>query len=178
MRINHWGCGRFLIYDVGCSYILLTNSNCRFNHKYRAESLMAASVFSDKSFKPDTSDLYTVLGSSETFLRGIEVYLKNAGQIFDWEWKFYGKKAGWTVACTTKYRRVFHLIPLDGAFIVVFTFGQKAVEIALEADLSDKVKAVIQESTVYAEGRSFRLAVTNQEDADSVIRLIKIKLEN
>jgi hypothetical protein len=139
---------------------------------------MAASVFSDKSLKPDISDLYPVLGPSESLLRGIEDYLKNAAQTFEWEWKFYGKKAGWTAACAVKNRRVFHLIPLDGSFTVVFTYGQKAAEKALEAELSDTIKATIQESPVYAEGRSFRLMINNQEDADSVKRLIKIKLEN
>jgi len=138
---------------------------------------MSASVFGDRSKEPTASDLDRALGKSAVFLKDIEQHVNYVIGDVAREWKFYGKKAGWTLALTHKGRRVFHLIPQSNLFTVVFTLGKRAVSMALKSELPGEVLAAISGAYEYAEGRSIRIDVA--DDDDSVVKqLVVIKLSS
>lgn len=139
---------------------------------------MPQPVFPDKSLQPSSDDLRRVLGDSASLLQEIEDYLKNGQHGPGREWKFYSKAAGWTLAIKAKKRTVLHLLPREGSFIVVFTFGKRAVSAAEEVGLPQRMLTLIANAREYAEGRSFRFDVVSQSDLDCALKLVSVKLAN
>lgn len=93
------------------------------------------------------------------------------------EWKFYGKKSGWILKLINVKRNVMFVVPLLNYFRVAFTFGEKATELVLKSNLPERIKEDLAEARKYAEGRTIQLEVNNEDDLNSVIELIKIKLQ-
>lgn len=139
---------------------------------------MSIPVFPDKTQQPSSADLYAVLGSAAPRLQEIENYLSTGGHSPGQDWKFYSKAAGWTVAVKAKDRTVFHLLPGEDAFTVVFTFGKRAVDACVGLGLPENINQLIANARVYAEGRSFRFEVSTRSDVESAIKLISVKLAN
>lgn len=66
---------------------------------------MTVSVFDDKSKEPTSSELDKALGQTATLLKNIEQHLLDQFGELTHEWKFYSKKAGWTLALAHKDRQ-------------------------------------------------------------------------
>jgi hypothetical protein len=145
---------------------------------FEGGQIVTASVFADKSKEPTSSELDEALGETATLLRAIEQHLLDQFGELTREWKFYGKKAGWTLALAHKGRRVFHLIPQTGFFTVVFTLGKRAVLASEGTNLPEEILSAIETARQYAEGRSVRFDVTSREDAAIVKQLVAIKMSN
>jgi hypothetical protein len=139
---------------------------------------MAESIFDDKSKAPTSSELDKALGKTAALLQEIEQHLFDQFGEITHEWKFYGKKAGWTLALAYKDRRVLHLIPRSGLFTVVFTLGKRAVLISQRSDLPAGILSAIENAREYAEGKSIRFDVLSKEDVAIVRQLVAIKMSN
>ena len=137
---------------------------------------MPVSVFGDKLEIPDSTALDAALGKSSALLKGVEEHILDQFGPVDREWKFYGKKAGWTLALVHGGRRLFHLIPQSGRFIAVCTLGDRAVTTAQVSSLPASIKSEIADARKYAEGRSVRCEVSTSADAEVVKQLVTIKL--
>jgi hypothetical protein len=139
---------------------------------------MTVSVFDDKSKEPTSSELDKALGETATLLKNIEQNLLDQFGELTHEWKFYSKKAGWTLALAHKGRRVLHLIPQSGLFTVVFTLGKRAVAASQKSSLPEEILSAIESAREYAEGRSIRFDVTTTEDVAVVKQLVAIKMSS
>ena len=137
---------------------------------------MSASVFDDKAKQPASLELDEVSGATAALLKEIEQHLLAEFGEVTREWKFYGKKAGWTLAIAHKKRRVFHLIPQPGFFTVVFTLGKQAVLAAQHSGLPEEILSAIADAREYAEGRSIRLDIATPDDVAVVKQLIALKM--
>jgi hypothetical protein len=116
---------------------------------------MAVSTFDDKSKQPTASELEAALGEAATWLEDVEQHLADQYGEVTREFKFYSKKAGWTMALKHKKRRVFHLIPQSGLFTVVFALGKRAVSAAQESALPEESKAAIKAPASTSRGDLF-----------------------
>ena len=139
---------------------------------------MSVSSFDDKSKEPTSLELDKALGKTATLLKDIEQHLLDQFGELTQEWKFYSKKAGWTLALAHKGRRVLHLIPQSGLFTVVFTLGKRAVSASQESNLPEEMLSAIESAREYAEGRSIRFDITTSEDVAVVKQLVGIKMSN
>lgn len=139
---------------------------------------MTVSVFDDKSKEPTSSELDKALGQTATLLKNIEQHLLDQFGELTHEWKFYSKKAGWTLALAHKDRRVLHLIPQSGLFTVVFTLGKRAVSASQESSLPKEILSAIENAREYAEGRSIRFDVITTKDVAVVKQLVAIKMSS
>jgi hypothetical protein len=139
---------------------------------------MAASTFSDNTSPPTHKDLLRTLGQSGSLLRDIENHLSEVIGKADFEWKYYGRKAGWTLAYLQAKRRLFHLIPGEGSFELVFVLGPRALEAARTSDLPAETKAAIEGAQTHAEGTSVRITIATVTDLEVVEQLLAIKMAN
>jgi hypothetical protein len=139
---------------------------------------MVLSVFEDKSKEPTASEFRNALGDAAFFLNDIEQHLNQQYGSVNPEWKFYSKKAGWTLALKHKDRTVFHLLPGSGVFTVVFVLGKRAVLAAQRSKLPGGIISAIENAREYIEGRSIRFEVATLKDVSTVKQLIEIKMAN
>ncbi len=137
---------------------------------------MSASIYSDKLVVPDEKLLANDLGDTKSYLDKIAAFIEQEYGDLKTEWKYYGTSSGWILKMFVKKRNVLFLIPCQGHFLTVFTFGDKAVSMLLESDVSDDIKVDVMESKKYAEGRSIRKEVIHDADLENVIKMIRIKL--
>ena len=132
----------------------------------------------DKSQVPNDEELKKALGTSFDLWKSIRDYtLKNYPKAQE-EWNFPGAKYGWSFRIKDKKRAIVYLLPGDKTFRVAFVYGEKATNQALSSNLSKEIKDVIETATVYAEGRGFRIEITDKKIIKDIEMLIDIKLAN
>ena len=138
---------------------------------------MSSSIYSDKQLQP-TFDMFAKdLSHTWNYFRKICEFIESEYGSLRKEWKYYGKKSGWVVKLINAKRNVMFVVPLLNHFRVAFTFGDKATEVVLSSELPKGIKDELSLTRKYAEGRTIQLEVNNEEDFNSVIELIRIKLQ-
>lgn len=138
---------------------------------------MALSAFGDKSKKPTDSELTRALGRTRKLWDKHTTQLTDECGPISQEWKFYGRKAGWTLQLKSSKRTILYLIPCHGHFRAVFVYGESAVEAAHKSRLPANILSLIDSARPYVEGRSFHVEVRNAKDLGYVRKLVTIKME-
>jgi len=138
---------------------------------------LATSIFDVKTKMPDDNNVTEALGSAKELWDTLEAHICENYKGTKNEWKFYGKKSGWTLVFKKKGRTLLYFIPCKDYFKVFFVFGNKAINAAKDTLLPEQVMKHILEATTYAEGTSFDIEVKNEQDLESVYKLLKIKDE-
>jgi len=139
---------------------------------------MAASVFDNKSLKPDSKSFLSAIGETAKLWQKIKSNLENEyGELIE-DWKYYGQKTGWLLKVLRKKRNLFFCIPLKGCFRIAFVFGDKAVSAVESSDLPEAIKVELKNARKYAEGRGIRIEVKSSKDVENIQKLIEIKVKN
>lgn len=134
------------------------------------------SIFTDKKYTPTTIDLKNALGTCYPTWHEIEQYVKNVFQDASANWHYSGDKFGWSFRISDKKRVIIYLLPRAFYFKTAFVFGEKATQAVLKSEVADDIKTALTEAKVYAEGRGFRLSVSNASQLPDLKILINIKL--
>ena len=136
---------------------------------------MATSIFDNKEIVPNDEDLEDVLkGSLDTYNKLISFLEKEYGALTK-EWKFYSKKAGWTLRITGEKRNLIFFSPNDDYFLVTVNMSVKVSKIVLDLDISDTTKKLIKEAKPYAEGLSILIEVKKEEDLEDIKTILNVR---
>jgi len=140
---------------------------------------MATSIFDKKEYQPSEIDLRDALKASVIAWDNLFDYLQeNYGDITT-EWKFYSKKAGWTLkAFDSKKKNIVFLSPNDNYFITTVGMGVKLKETVLQANISQETKSLIEEAVEYVEGISILIKIVDEQDLADVKTILEIKRDN
>ena len=137
---------------------------------------MPSSIFTDKTKKPAQNDLKKALGNSFALWNEIKDYTFKSYPDASEEWAYPGKSFGWNYRIRDKKRVLVYFMPFDKSFKVSLVFGEKATHEALASGISKEIKDIISSAKVYAEGRGFRIDVTDKKIVKDIKKLIDIKL--
>lgn len=138
---------------------------------------MSVSIFPNKTQVPDETMLSAALGETKSYLDQICNFIETETGHLLLEWKHYGQKSGWTLKLISKKRNLLFVLPGEGVFTVVFVFGDRAVEAILKSDFPEAVKNELLDVQKYAEGRGIRFLINDHSEMETILRLIRIKLE-
>ena len=139
---------------------------------------MALSIFDDKEVIPGNDDLKGSLGSTSSYWSELKDHVFHKYPEATERWNFPGKKYGWSYSLRDKKRAIVYLTPSDGYFMVGLVFGKKATDQALSLNISKDIKDIISSAKVYAEGRGFRIDITDGSWIPDIKSLIDIKISN
>lgn len=137
---------------------------------------MDTSIFSNKEIVPGNQDLFNELKENYNLWNSIRDYVQKVAPDSVEEWKYSGKKFGWSFRMNDKRRVIVYLLPREAYFKVAFVFGQKATDAILNSTISDAIKHELLSAKAYAEGRGIRIDVREPEVLKDILRLIEIKL--
>jgi hypothetical protein len=137
---------------------------------------MDTSIFKDKEVVPRTSELAIALNETYDLWNSIRDYVHKAAPDSVEEWKYSGKKFGWSFRANDKKRVIVYLLPRKGYFKVAFVFGQKATDAIMDSTISDTIKHELLSAKAYAEGRGIRIDIRGPEVLEDIRNLIEIKL--
>ncbi|MDR0767509.1 MAG: DUF3788 domain-containing protein [Methanosarcinales archaeon] len=139
---------------------------------------MATSIFDDKAAIPNDEMVGAVLADTNAFWEKLKSYVIENYPGISQDWKFYSKKAGWSLVFKQKSRTLFYFVPCHEYFMIAFVLGEKAAKTAEQSSISEHIKKTIAAATPYVEGKSFFVDVKNEKDLESVYTLLKIKEES
>jgi len=139
---------------------------------------MATSIFDDKAIIPDDEMVDTVIANTNGLWNKLKSHVLESCQGINQEWKFYSKKAGWSLIFKQNKRTLFYFVPCDGYFKIALVLGEKAEKVAEQSSIPEHIKKIIASAPSYVEGRSFFIDVKDKKDLEPVFTLLKIKEES
>ncbi len=140
--------------------------------------MVEANAFIGKAKKPTQEELTAALGpAKEVWDRFIDELAVENG-VDGQEWNCYSKKAGWSLRLLQKKRTIVWMGPCQGSFRVAFILGGRAMKLARECALPERVKKILAEAPKYAEGTGVRIDVKGVKDIVFLKKLAEIKLAN
>ena len=139
---------------------------------------MSSIDFNNKLVVPDEAALAAEIGETKEVLDRICRFIETETGQLTKEWKHYGQKSGWTLKLLSKKRNLLFVGPEEGYFVIAFVFGDRAVEAVVKSQLPETIKNDLQNARKYAEGRGIRFEIRDGRELESVLQLIRIKLEN
>ena len=138
---------------------------------------MASSIYDDKLITPTNKMLEVDLLNTKSYLDDIASFIETSYGNVKPEWKFYNKKSGWILKLFNKKRNVLFVVPCQGFFKAVFTFGEKTSRLVLEnSKIPKSIKNDLSNAKKYVEGKTIQIEVKNEADFNSIIALVKLKL--
>jgi hypothetical protein len=135
-------------------------------------------VFLTKETMPEEEMINETLGSNYAHLQAIRQFIREEIGDTSEEWKFYGKKLGWTLKKFYKKRNLFFIGMYKGFFKITFVFGERAAKNVFDSGISGILKKELSEARKYAEGRGLSMNVDNDGYLDDIKELIRIKVRN
>jgi len=135
-------------------------------------------VFFIKEVIPDEDMINEALGSNYAHLQAIRRFISEEIGNTNEEWKYYGKKLGWTLKKFYKNRNLFFIGIYKGYFKIAFVFGERAAQNVYDSGISSVLKKELSEARQYAEGRGISINVDNDGTLDDIKELIRIKVRN
>ena len=137
---------------------------------------MSENVFKSKEIQPDEQMIRETLGTNYAHIENLRKFLKFEIGVSTEEWKYYGKKLGWTLKTFLKKRNLFFIGMYEGYFNIAFVFGDKAVNRVLDSEIDPLLKKELTEARKYAEGRGISIKVDNPGCLVDIKELIRIKV--
>ncbi len=139
---------------------------------------MEQSIFMNSANLPSEEDLHEALSSTASLWQEITGFVFQKYPETIQEWKYPGKKFGWSYRLKDKKRVIIYLLPRDGYFMAAFVFGHKATEKIMNSTISETIKEELNKARVYAEGRGIRIEVKESTILDDIKKLIEIKISS
>jgi hypothetical protein len=137
---------------------------------------MKTNAFIGKAAAPTADELSAALGATKPVWDQLLIELDQELGVNVHEWKSYSLKAGWSLRLIRKKRTIVWLGPREGAFIVAFILGDKAMQAARASKLPPRIIKALSEATKYPEGTGVRIAMKTQKDIAAVKTLAAIKI--
>jgi hypothetical protein len=127
-------------------------------------------VLAEKETLPTERVLKTILGRTyPAYTRILELT-----ETFAREWKYYGKKYGWTLKIGSKAKALLYLTPQDGSFRVGFAVRDNERMALLAESLPADTKEELLTSKKVMEGFPLRINVTGRAELKTVQTVVGI----
>lgn len=137
---------------------------------------MLTNAFIGRTETPAETDLIVVLGPAHPVWNQLLSDLEREHGPLMLEWKSYAAKHGWALRVLRKKRTVVWLSPAEGAFIVTFILGEKAMRAARETKLPVHIVRALDTAPKYPEGTGVRLEVKSPREIAALRKLAAIKV--
>jgi hypothetical protein len=93
----------------------------------------------------------------------------------DQEWRSSKSDFGSMCLLRRGKKTLLYLTPGRQEVVVAVVLGERAVALALAADLPERVRTLLVEAKSYAEGRGIRFPVRSPSEAPVVAELVRLK---
>jgi hypothetical protein len=125
--------------------------------------------------EPDSRKLAAELGTAKAAWDGIVAAVAASHGPVEQEWRPSKSAFGSMCLLRRKKKTLLYLTPGKGEVVVAVVLGERAVGLALAADLPEEIKALIREARPYVEGRGIRFPARTMADVPVVTMLVAIK---
>lgn len=127
---------------------------------------------------PSERELTEALGPCRALWDELLAQLADELDLTSREWGTSSPKLGWSLRIKRGDRIIVYLAPLHNRFRASFALGDRAVQAALNSNLSAAANQLIRKAKNYAEGTAVRIDVGKPDDLVTVRKLAEAKLRN
>ena len=130
----------------------------------------------DKNNTPTNKEIIDTIGvASNLWILLHEFISKNYD--FIKELAFFSKNYGWTVRYRKSKKTLISCFPENGAFSALIVLGKKESEEVdqIRSELTENILSIFDTTEQLHDGRWLWIRITNKDDLDSLVKLIKIK---
>jgi hypothetical protein len=135
---------------------------------------MSIGIFTDKTAKPMVGELLTSLGAKRELWNGLVKFITDTYGV-QGEFKYYGKKYGWTLCFTKGGKSLISLYPGRKGFTAQVVIGSKIDSKVKVLKLGKNVKMVYQNARMRHDGRWLFIKVKTQKDVKDIQQLLMLK---
>ncbi len=135
---------------------------------------MSFGIFTDKNFKPTIDDIHNALSISKPLFEYLVNYIECNFKTHS-ELKFYGKNYGWALRFNRSGKSLIALYPGKDEFTAQIILNDKQVLEALNSDISEKAKNIIEKTPEIYEGKWIFIKVNSEVIVKDVEKLILIR---
>ena len=130
----------------------------------------------DKNNTPTDRDILDTIGERTHLWVQLHEFI-NSHYDFNQELAFYSKNYGWTVRYRKSRKTLISCFPEQDAFSVLLVLGRaEAEKVNLNRnDLNQNFLSVFDQTEQLHDGRWLWIRILNQEDLDTVIKVIQMK---
>ena len=139
---------------------------------------MTPNAFLGQTKPPSEADLAAALGEAKAVWDAIVVDMARELGLDAGEWKSDGAKHGWAFRLKRGKRNIVYLGPCQGAFILGFILGDRAVAAARASKLGVRATKLLDAAPHYPEGTGIRLEQVGAKDLPLIKKLAQLKLMN
>ena len=137
---------------------------------------MEEKVLTDKNIFPTEEVIFSHIGKSKIYWESIFEHIHVNHPDFSEEWRYYNDGKSWLLKVIKKKKTIFWLSIYKDLFRITFYFGDKAEALILESSISDRLKEEFKNGKRYGKIRGLTIAISSDEDIESVKSLINVKL--
>ena len=137
---------------------------------------METIVLTDRFTAPTDELIFSIIGGKKIFWQKIISYLHDNHSEISEVWRFYDDGKCWLFRTLKKKKTLFWIGILDGTFRVSFYLTDKATPLIVQSELPEKIKKEFL-NTAGNKFRSITIKMSDADDAETVIKLIEIKLK-
>lgn len=135
---------------------------------------MSIGCFTDKARPPTTEAMNEALGGAlplwNALLRVLADVYGAGGEL-----RFYGRNYGWALRFRRSGRTLLSLYPGEGSFTAQVVVSPAQAENAMWVALGRKVRAVLETTHEYPEGRWLYIPVASEQDVRAIQQLLALK---
>lgn len=135
---------------------------------------MSVGLFVEKDHPPSSQEMLRALGPAGSLWEKLVQFITDNYQI-PGEFSFGGKKYGWNLWVRKSGKTLTSLYPHQDHFIAQVVLGKDQAEQALQLDLGQNVRQVLEGAPQLHDGRWLFIPVHSEEDEQDVEQLLRIK---
>jgi hypothetical protein len=137
---------------------------------------MSIGLFTDKTAKPMVGELLKSLGAKRELWNGLVKFISDTYGV-QGEFKYYGKKYGWTLCFTKSGRALISLYPGRKGFTAQVVVGSKIDSKVKKLKLGKNVKQIYKSARMRHDGRWLFIKVKTERDIKDIQQLLMLKSE-
>jgi len=134
-------------------------------------------ILSDRTVMPTDDYIFSILGEKKILWQDIISYATDNFKDISGVWNYYNDGKQWLFKLTQKKKTIFWGAMLKDTFRITFYFGDKVEPLLENSDLPLKIKDDFKTSKRYGKIRPVSLKIFSEPDAESVKKLIAIKIK-
>ena len=135
---------------------------------------MSIGCFLDKDHPPSAEEVRSALGAQYPLWEQLQQFMLDTYQMTV-ELSFGGKKYGWNLWYRKSGKSLVSLYPQQGYLVAQVVLGNEQAEQALQLELGENVKHVLEITPQLHDGRWLFIPVCAGQDANDVQQLLLVK---
>ncbi len=137
---------------------------------------MSIGIFTDKSCKPSIDDMLKAVSASEVNLKALFGIIEENFKAKS-EFKFYGRNYGWALNFRKSGKSLISIYPSDNMFTVQIILDKVQAEEAINSDISEAVRDIINNTEEICEGKWIYIKVESTSKIKDIETLLKIRIK-